>query len=397
MHDNTSVFMTQKYTQICYNPHAMTKMNGQRIGKYTGTTSGAIHINIDEEESNYRGVAYMWSDDQQLPPVIIELSTVDKEPSFAVRTDSIQAIDRETAKPVSWESVASKYPAGMTFSKYADVRGEWSEEFLNLSWTSDNGLIGECVLPRSRSAKPSDLVALEQNWSTFREYVIQLAAKRPLFRGQKKLWRLRTPFHRRGRAGLQKFVSRDLPNLQQSLSAKTKHLFNLDNQLEFGAFLNLVQHHGYPTPILDWTYSPYVAAFFAYRGITNAEAAESPIDAKIRVFVFDAAEWMKTLQAITFLIHPQLHLTVREFMPLENNRMLPQQAVSTVASVDDIETHIQKMESIYSKKFLRAIDLPVRDRKQAMRELSYMGITAGSLFPGLDGTCEELAERNFEF
>jgi hypothetical protein len=82
---------------------------------------------------------------------------------------------------------------------------------------------------------------------------------------------------------------------------------------------------------------------------------------------------------------------------LENNRMLPQQAVSTVASVDDIETHIQKMESIYSKKFLRAIDLPVRDRKQAMRELSYMGITAGSLFPGLDGTCEELAERNFEF
>jgi len=25
-----------------------------------------------------------------------------------------------------------------------------------------------------------------------------------------------------------------------------------------------------------------------------------------------------------------------------------------------------------------------------------MGITAGSLFPGLDGACEEPAERNFE-
>jgi hypothetical protein len=33
--------------------------------------------------------------------------------------------------------------------------------------------------------------------------------------------------------------------------------------------------------------------------------------------------------------------------------------------------------------------------KQPMRELSVMGITAGSLFPGLDGACEELKERFF--
>jgi hypothetical protein len=26
----------------------------------------------------------------------------------------------------------------------------------------------------------------------------------------------------------------------------------------------------------------------------------------------------------------------------------------------------------------------------------YMGITAGSLFPGLDGACEELTQRNFD-
>jgi hypothetical protein len=31
-----------------------------------------------------------------------------------------------------------------------------------------------------------------------------------------------------------------------------------------------------------------------------------------------------------------------------------------------------------------------------MRELGYMGITAGSLFPGIDGACEELRERNFD-
>jgi hypothetical protein len=76
--------------------------------------------------------------------------------------------------------------------------------------------------------------------------------------------------------------------------------------------------------------------------------------------------------------------------------MIPQQAASTVTSVDDIESYIRNRETD-KKKYLQAIDLPVRERKRVVRELGYMGITAGSLFPGLDGACEELKERNFVF
>jgi hypothetical protein len=77
--------------------------------------------------------------------------------------------------------------------------------------------------------------------------------------------------------------------------------------------------------------------------------------------------------------------------------MIPQQAASTVTNVDDMETYIRKRETSAKKKYLQAIDLPVRERKQVVRELSYMGITASSLFPGLDGVCAELRERNFDF
>jgi FRG domain len=369
-------------------------LNGQWIGKYTGTTSGDIHVNIDEDESNYRGVAYLFTGDPQLPISVAYFSTPNKERDFSFRTEMIQAIDLATGGAVPWNSVKAKYPEGTTFSEYADVRGSFDQNALTMSWATDIGVTGSCVLPRSKAGEPSELVPREQDWATYKDYGIQLASKRLLFRGQNKQWRLRTPFHRSGRADLHRFVFMDIPVLHRHLSARTKHVFRLENQEDYGAFLSLIQHHGYPTPILDWTYSPYVAAFFAYRGISNEQAASAPPEAKVRILTFDSGEWTRSWQAVPLLVHPQLHVTVREFIAIENERMIPQQAASTVTSIDDMETYIRSRETD-KKKYLQAIDLPVRERKRVIRELSYMGITAGSLFPGLDGACEELAERNF--
>jgi len=47
------------------------------------------------------------------------------------------------------------------------------------------------------------------------------------------------------------------------------------------------------------------------------------------------------------------------------------------------------------KPYLTAIDLPVSQRSTVFADLAHMGITAGSLFPELDGICEEMRERHF--
>ena len=181
------------------------------------------------------------------------------------------------------------------------------------------------------------------------------------------------------------------------LSARTKHVFNLQLPDENGAFFTLVQHHGYPTPLLDWTYSPYVAAFFAYRRISNEQAAKAEPGARVRIHVFDQAQWQADWPQPLQILSAWLYVSVGEFLAIENERMIPQQAASTVTNVDDIEAYVRSKERSGSRQpYLTAIDLPVRDRKQVIRELSYMGITSGSLFPGLDGACEELRERNFE-
>jgi hypothetical protein len=154
----------------------------------------------------------------------------------------------------------------------------------------------------------------------------------------------------------------------------------------------MVQHHGYPTPLLDWTYSPFVAAYFAYHDVSKAKAKS---DQMVRIFVFDAKEWRNTFPQISNVSARRQHFSLLEPIAIENERLIPQQALSSYTTVDDIETYIADKEVATQKQFLRVIDLPLGDRNLVIRELTLMGVTAGSLFPGVEGTCAELRERFF--
>jgi hypothetical protein len=370
-------------------------MNGQWLGRFAGSTTGSIIVNIDERQDHYQGTANLIEDDRTLADSLVSFRTASKEPKFQFRTDVILALDPKTGAGLSLEDLKQRLGKDHVFSQSADVSGTADHESLTLAWVTDTGVEGRCTLPRSKADQPSELIPLEKNWAGFMEYVSSLKGRRYLFRGQNEPWRLRTSFHRKGRADLGRFLSEDVPALYKHLSARTKHVFNLNNPDENGAFFNLIQHHGYPTPLLDWTYSPYVAAFFAYRRISNENAASAEASAKVRIHVFDQESWKKDINQILFVVAPRLHVSIGEFLAIENERMIPQQSASTITNVDDIEPYIRSME-VSGKTYLSAIDLPVGDRRQVVRDLSYMGITAGSLFPGLDGACEELTERNFE-
>jgi len=89
-------------------------------------------------------------------------------------------------------------------------------------------------------------------------------------------------------------------------------------------------------------------------------------------------------------------LSVSEFIAINNPRLVPQQAVTTATNLYDIEAYVLKREAETGVKFLQAIDIPARERPEAMMDLRFMGITAGSMFPSIDGICEELRERNFD-
>jgi|SRR5215472_841489 len=369
-------------------------LNGQWFGHYSGPSNGTIIVNIDKSESGFRGVAYLTDEDKTYPVSVVGFGIAGRSLEFSVRTDWIVAFDRVSGQVIPLESMAEKYP-DIAFPKYADVKGALANDALKLSWTTDIKTAHTCTLPRSKADQPSDLAASVLSWEDYKNRVALELNKRYLFRGQNQTWRLRTSFHRAGRADLQRFINEDIVALHRQLSATTEHIFNLLIPDENGAFFNLVQHHGYPTPLLDWTYSPYVGAFFAYRGVTNEQAEKAATTDKVRILVFDQAQWRKDFEQLLQVIVHTFHVSIAEFIAIENERMIPQQAASMITNVDGIETYVKSKET-GDKKYLWAIDLPVSDRRRVMSELSYMGITAGSMFPGLDGACEELKERNFE-
>jgi hypothetical protein len=231
------------------------KMNGQWLGRYAGPGAGRIILNVDERETAFERVAYLLPDDfKTFPASAASFRTADKQTArFQFRTTSIMPIDPVSFLVQPWDKVRSHFADNIAFSSYADVTGSIDDELLKLSWKSDIDSTGEAVLPRSRADKPSELASLKKNWAEYKDYVGSLKGRRFLFRGQDGPWRLRTSFHRRGRADLIRFLNEDIKTLHSYLMLRTKHFFKLDIPDELGAFFNLVQHHGYPTPLLDWT------------------------------------------------------------------------------------------------------------------------------------------------
>lgn len=78
-----------------------------------------------------------------------------------------------------------------------------------------------------------------------------------------------------------------------------------------------------------------------------------------------------------------------------NPRAFPQQSVHVFSNVFAIERLIETAEKETSQRFLTTYDIDASERDAAMHDLAMMGITAASLFPGLDGACRSLAERWF--
>lgn len=213
-----------------------------------------------------------------------------------------------------------------------------------------------------------------------------------IFRGQPdNTYKLRTSFHRCDRNNLLQYLQADVPTLRHEVNAVSSFYYRHDDAEHLGALLSLAQHHGYPTPLLDWTSSPYIAAFFAFTESSNKDRKAKPV----RIFVLNMHNWPSE-PTPKIIYDPLPSITLHRFSAHNNPRFVPQQSIASFSNVDDMESFIRDHEKSTSRKHLSIIDIPGTERQTVLDELRLMGITAGSLFPGLDGVCRSLRERDFQ-
>jgi hypothetical protein len=205
-----------------------------------------------------------------------------------------------------------------------------------------------------------------------------------IFRGQRDVnWKLTSPWERyllkmKGEETRDNYLHRfkeiaiGLPGLQ------SKDLSDID-------WWTLSRQHGLLTPLLDWTKSPYIAAYFAFQDFAEYSnpgfrtGTNTTFSFALKGYI---AVWCLNVTKDLFI--------KGEFEIIESRvdfayRQRAQQGLFTILEHD----HHYDIESYLSYRgiadHLTRYEIHTEDMDMALRDLHLMNINLGTLFPDLDG------------
>ena len=232
---------------------------------------------------------------------------------------------------------------------------------------------------------------VHQNFSNSRDYI---------FRGQRKEdWGLEPTLYRAlGKEyPLESIIDVTLDHLDRFKLAtrgrlKTSFL-GMDEEYELWA---LGQHHGLKTPLLDWTKSPFVAAYFAFLEDRGDNTPNRVIFALSKSFIKEMSHWISNNRDKFEFKGPPPNLEIFEPESNENPNLVNQNGLFTISRGGECKEILSWVKRYYSKwaednpshnkkNALYKLLLPNRDRIGFLKSMNQMNINHLTLFPNLYG------------
>lgn len=244
-------------------------------------------------------------------------------------------------------------------------------------------------------------------WKEFKEIMSEDNYKSWAFRGQStSKWQIESKLTRYFRDFK---VHKDAWKFQEErilrIFKRKAHLFlnHVPPDHDDFQWLALMQHHGTPTRLIDFTWSPYVAAFFALQRATEKSAVWAVFPPYIDHSkkqeirggeIIDAtSRWIRTKGNYEkyFLTNKYPFAVIGE-PHIMNQRLIAQSGTFVVPGridepLEDILTDYRCNGDVIVKFELDTIHI----RKEAMKDLYVSNITEATLFPGIDGMARSLA------
>ena len=213
----------------------------QENGKLSGRVSIYEGINIDGKPIPY----WTWS--------YFEASLINEEKIEG--EGSSPSIHKQYGDPLTDDELTEfKIKSGVEFplsTKFTGIRNGQYE--LEVQWSSaypSGTTRQDKVILKKERLGGSTISHEEMSWNHFKEYALE-QRDGLIYRGQSRHWRLRTSFHRTGHADLISYLDDKIPEVERHINAVSDHNYDIKDDRSLGALLNLAQHHGYPTPLLD--------------------------------------------------------------------------------------------------------------------------------------------------